>query len=312
MQHNGKMESTRRPAAPTPDLRKYAWLAIGAAVLTVLLKASAWAITGSVGLLSDAAESMVNLVAAIVALVSLTIAARPPDAGHHFGHTKAEYFSAALEGIMVFVAAASIIYLAIERLIHPRPLESLGIGLAISMVAAVLNGIVGRILITVGTRHRSITLRADGKHLMTDVYTSVGVVIGLGLAWFTGWNWMDPVVAILVGVNILITGYRLISESTAGLMDASLSPEDNARIQAILDAHAKPGEIGFHAVRTRESGARQFMEMHMLVPGDWTVQRGHDAMENLIEEIVAQFPSIHVTGHLEPIADPRSYEDMTL
>lgn len=306
------MNSTDKPAASPPDLRKYAWLAIGTAVVTVLLKGSAWAITGSVGLLSDAAESMVNLVAAIVALVSLTIAARPADHNHHFGHSKAEYFSAALEGIMVFVAAASIIYLGIERLLNPRPLESLGVGLAISMVAAVLNGIVGRILIKVGTRHRSITLRADGRHLMTDVYTSVGVVVGLGLAWLTGWNWLDPVVAILVGVNILVTGYRLISESTAGLMDASLSAEDNARIQAILDAHTEKDRIEFHAVRTRESGARQFMEMHMLVPGDWSVQRGHDVMEDLVDEIVKQFPAMRVTGHLEPIADPRSYEDMTL
>ncbi|MGO1892683.1 MAG: cation diffusion facilitator family transporter [Luteimonas sp.] len=306
------MDSADTPAAARPDLTKYAWLAIGTAVLTVLLKGSAWAITGSVGLLSDAAESMVNLVAAIVALVSLTIAARPADDNHHFGHSKAEYFSAALEGIMVFVAAASIIYLGIERLLNPRPLESLGVGLAISMVAAVLNGVVGRILIGVGTRHRSITLRADGRHLMTDVYTSVGVVIGLGLAWLTGWNWMDPVVAILVGVNILVTGYRLISESTAGLMDVSLSPEDNARIQAILDAHTEKDRIEFHAVRTRESGARQFMEMHMLVPGEWSVQRGHDVMEDLVDEIVAEFPAMRVTGHLEPIADPRSYEDMTL
>ena len=193
-----------------------------------------------------------------------------------------------------------------------QTLESLGIGLAISMVAAVLNGVVGRILIRVGTRHRSITLRADGKHLMTDVYTSVGVVVGLGLAWLTGWQWIDPVIAILVGVNILVTGYRLVSESTAGLMDASLSPEDNARIQAILDAHVEPGRIEFHAVRTRESGARQFMEMHMLVPGDWTVLRGHDAMEDLVEKIVAEFPAMRVTGHLEPVSDPRSYEDMAL
>ena len=306
------MDNTGSPPATRPDLRKYAWLAIAAAVLTVLLKTAAWAITGSVGLLSDAAESLVNLVAAIVALVSLTIAARPADEDHHFGHSKAEYFSAALEGIMVFLAAASIIYLGIERLLNPRPLESLGIGLAVSMVAAVLNGVVGRILIRVGERHRSITLRADGKHLMTDVYTSVGVVIGLGLAWLSGWNWVDPVIAILVGVNILFTGYRLISESTAGLMDASLSPEDNARIQAILDAHTEQGRIEFHAVRTRESGSRQFMEMHMLVPGDWTVQRGHDAMEDLVELIVAQFPAMSVTGHLEPVADPRSYEDMAL
>ena len=306
------MGKNRTAAASAPDLRKYAWLAIVTAVLTVLLKGSAWAITGSVGLLSDAAESMVNLVAAIVALVSLTIAARPADDDHHFGHSKAEYFSAALEGIMIFVAAASIIYLGIDRLLNPRPLESLGIGLGISLTAAVLNGIVGRLLVKVGTRHRSITLRADGKHLMADVYTSVGVVVGLGLAWLTGWDWLDPVIAILVGVNILVVGYRLMSESASGLMDATLSPEDNARIQAILDAHAEPGRIEFHAVRTRESGARQFMEMHMLVPGDWTVQRGHDAMEDLVELIVAQFPAMRVTGHLEPVSDPRSYEDVSL
>ena len=299
------------PQAP-PDLRKYAWLAIATAVVTVLLKGSAWVVTGSVGLLSDAAESLVNLVAAIVALVSLTIAARPADDDHHFGHGKAEYFSAALEGIMVFVAAASIIYLGIERLLAPRPLEAVGIGLAISAAAAVLNGIVGRILIDVGTRHRSITLRADGKHLMTDVYTTVGVVLGLGLAWLTGWLWLDPVIAILVGLNILVTGYRLISESTSGLMDGSLSTEDNARILTILEARTEKGRIEFHAVRTRESGARQFMEMHMLVPGDWSVQRGHDAMEDLVDEIVAAFPAMRVTGHLEPIADPRSYEDMSL
>ncbi|MGY0635158.1 cation diffusion facilitator family transporter [Luteimonas sp. A478] len=299
-------------SAGTTDLTKYAWLAIGTAVVTVLLKGSAWAITGSVGLLSDAAESMVNLVAAIAALVALTVAARPADDNHHFGHTKAEYFSAALEGVMVFIAAASIIYLGIDRLVNPRPLESIGIGMVISLVAALLNGVVGRILIKVGTRHRSVTLRADGRHLMTDVYTSVGVVLGLLLVWLTGWEWLDPVVAILVGVNILVTGYRLISESAAGLMDVSLSPEDNARILAILEAHTEKGRIEFHAVRTRESAARQFMEMHMLVPGDWTVLRGHDAMEDLIEKIVAEFPAMRVTGHLEPISDPRSYEDISL
>lgn len=304
------MDAPRPPASP--DLRKYAWLAIATALLTALLKGSAWAITGSVGLLSDAAESMVNLVAAIVALVSLTIAAKPADDNHHFGHGKVEYFSAALEGIMVFVAAASIIYMAVMRLMNPVPLESLGIGLAISLVAAVANGVVGRLLVKVGTQHNSITLRADGRHLLTDVYTSVGVVVGLVLVWVTGWYWLDPVIAILVGVHILVTGYRLIAESTAGLMDGSLLPEENARIEAILDAHTEPGRIEFHAVRTRVSGARQFMEMHMLVPGDWSVQRGHDAMEDLIEEIVEDFPAMRVTGHLEPISDPRSYHDMTL
>ena len=213
---------------------------------------------------------------------------------------------------MVFVAAGSIIVLAVQRLLNPRGLEDLGIGLAISIVAAILNGVVARILIAAGTKHRSITLRADGKHLMTDVYTSIGVVVGVGLVWATGWNWLDPVVAIAVGINILVTGYLLIAESTAGLMDVAMSKEDNARIREILDQHAEHGRIEFHAVRTRESGQRQFMEMHMLVPGMWTVRQGHDVMEDLVDHLVAEFPDLKVTGHLEPIEDPRSYEDMDL
>ena len=299
-------------AGSSPDLRKYAWLSIATALVTMLLKSGAWVITGSMGLLADAAESLVNLVAAVAALVAVTIAAMPADENHHFGHSKAEYFSAALEGILVVVAAGSIIYLAVDRLLNPRPLDSLGLGLALSIVSAVFNGVVGQVLIRVGRRHRSVALRADGTHLMADVYTSVGVVIGLALVWATGWEWLDPVIAILVGVHILVAGYRLISESTGGLMDASLSPEDNARIQEILDAHTEKGRIEFHSVRTRESAARQFMEMHMLVPGDWTVRRGHDVMEDLIDRINAEFPAMRVTGHLEPISDPRSYEDMHL
>lgn len=299
-------------AGSPPDLRKYAWLSIATALVTMLLKSGAWVITGSMGLLADAAESLVNLVAAVAALVAVTIAAMPADENHHFGHSKAEYFSAALEGILVVVAAGSIIYLAVDRLLNPRPLDSLGLGLALSIVSALFNGVVGQVLIRVGRRHRSVALRADGTHLMADVYTSAGVVVGLALVWATGWEWLDPVIAILVGVHILVAGYRLISESTGGLMDASLSPEDNARIQEILDAHTEKGRIEFHSVRTRESAARQFMEMHMLVPGDWTVRRGHDVMEDLIDRINAEFPAMRVTGHLEPISDPRSYEDMHL
>lgn len=295
-----------------PDLSKYGWLAIWTALATIALKAGAWWVTGSVGLLADAAESLVNLVAAIVALVVLKVAAKPADKNHHFGHTKAEYFSAAVEGAMIFVAAGSIIIMAVPRLLNPQPLEAIGIGLGISVIAAVLNGVVARVLIRAGRKHRSITLRADGKHLMTDVYTSVGVVVGIGLVWATGWNWLDPVVAIAVGINILVAGSRLISESTAGLMDISLSKQDNARIQEILDEHAQHGRIEFHAVRTRESGRRQFMEMHMLVPGQWSVRQGHDAMEDLVERIVEEFPGMRVTGHLEPIEDPRSYEDIEL
>ncbi len=298
------------PSTPQ-DLSRYGWLAVAAALATIALKTVAWWVTGSVGLLSDAAESVVNLVAAIVALVALKVAAKPADKNHNFGHSKAEYFSAAVEGIMIFVAAAVIIVFAIQRFLAPRDLTDVGLGLVISLVAAGINGAVALVLIRAGRRYRSITLRADGRHLMTDLWTSVGVVLGVALVGLTGWNWLDPLLAIAVGINILWTGYGLVRESMDGLMDVSLPKEDNDRIHEILAGHRHEG-MDFHAVRTRESGARQFMEMHMLVPGLWTVQEGHDAMEDLIEEINAEFPDLRVTGHLEPIEDPRSYEDMHL
>ena len=292
-----------------PDLTRYGWLAVATAVFTILLKTGAWLLTGSVGLLADAAESLVNLVAAIVALIALKVAAKPADHNHHFGHTKAEDFSAAVEGAMIFVAAASIIVFAVIRLFDPQPLEQLGVGVAISLVATIANGVVGGILIRAGRRHNSITLRADGKHLMTDVYTSVGVAIGIGLVMLTGLEILDPILAIGVGINILWAGYGLIKESTAGLMDISLPKSQNTRLQEILDSHTSDA-MAFHALRTRESGTRKFMEVHMLVPGAWTVQQGHDAMEDIVAEIRGEFPDLWVTGHLEPIEDPRSYEDM--
>ena len=300
-----------KTAPPVRDLSRFGWLAVAAALITIALKMAAWWVTGSVGLLSDAAESVVNLVAAVVALVALKVAALPADKNHQFGHTKAEYFSAAVEGIMIFLAAATIIVFAIQRLLAPRDLTQVGLGLIISLVAAAVNGVVAVVLIRAGRQYRSITLKADGQHLMTDVWTSIGVVLGIALVWLTGWNWLDPVVAIGVGINILWTGYTLVRESTAGLMDVSLPKQDNARLREILAAHTGEG-VDFHAVRTRESGARQFMEMHMLVPGHWSVQHGHDVMEDIIDEIKAEFPDLRVTGHLEPIEDPRSYEDMHL
>ncbi|WP_260465064.1 cation diffusion facilitator family transporter [Arachnia propionica] len=290
------------------DLSRYGWIAVGAALATILLKAGAWLVTGSVGLLADAAESVVNLVAAIVALIALKIAAKPADHNHHFGHTKAEYFSAGAEGLMIFIAAASIIVFAVQRLLSPQPLEQVGVGLAISVVASVINGAVALLLLRAGERHNSITLRADGKHLMTDVHTSAGVLVGIGLVWLTKWDWLDPVVAIAVGINILFTGYNLVKESTAGLMDIALPEADNERLRAILRSHTREG-IDFHHLRTRESGARQFMEFHLLVPGEWSVKRGHDFLEDLVDEIVLEFPRMSVTGHLEPVEDPRSYED---
>ncbi|MGO1385929.1 MAG: cation diffusion facilitator family transporter [Arachnia sp.] len=298
------------PSVPR-DLSRYGWLAVAAALVTIALKTGAWWVTGSVGLLSDAAESVVNLVAAVIALIVLKVAAKPADKNHNFGHFKAEYFSAAVEGVMIFVAATFIVVFAVQRLLAPRELTDVGLGLGISLIAAAINGAVAVVLLRAGRKYRSITLRADGQHLMTDLWTSVGVVLGVALVWLTGWSWLDPLVAIGVGLNILWTGYGLIRESMDGLMDVSLPRQDNARIREILAAHQHDG-MDFHAVRTRESGARQFMEMHMLVPGSWTVQKGHDAMEDLIDDITAEFPDMRVTGHLEPIEDPRSYEDMHL
>ncbi len=290
------------------DLTKFAWLSIATALVTIALKAGAWLLTGSVGLLSDAAESVVNLVAAVVALIALRVAAKPADKNHHFGHSKAEYFSSAIEGVMIFVAAAVIVVLAIRRLLEPQPLEQVGIGLAISVVAALVNGAVAMVLLRAGRRHNSITLRADGNHLMTDLITSVGVVVGVGLVALTGWIWLDPVVALLVGINILWTGWRLVSESASGLMDEALPKETNQRLREILAEHSS-GHVKFHAMRTRVSGTRAFMEMHMLVPGEWSVKRGHDQLEDLVDEIRIEFPDLYVTGHLEPVEDPRSYED---
>ena len=303
-----------QPAArvrPQPvDLTRFAWLSIGAALLTIALKTFAWRITGSVGLLSDAAESLVNLVAAIVALVALTVAIRPPDKNHHFGHSKAEYFSAATEGVMIFVAAAVILFSAVQRFLNPQPLENVGVGLAVSVAASVVNGGVAMVLLRAGSRYRSITLVADGKHLMTDVWTSVGVVVGVLLVALTGWERLDPVVAFAVGLNILVTGSRLVRGASAGLMDVSLPKEDNELIRTVLDRFTS-AEVSWHRLLTREAGNRRFMQFDLLVPGEWTVQRGHDLVEDITDALVAEFPDIDVICHIEPVEDPRSYEDST-
>ena len=293
-------------------LKKFAWLSVATAIVTIVLKIAAWWVTGSVGLLSDAAESVVNLVAAVIALGAITVAERPADDDHQYGHSKAEYFSAGVEGAMIFVAAAFILVVSVERLINPEPLEALGIGLAISVGAAVINGVVGVALVRAGTGHRSPTLKADGKHLITDVITSVGVVAGLALAWATGWEVLDPIVAIGVGLNILFIGYRLVHESGMGLMDATLPDEDNRAIEEVLERHREPGRVDFHELRTRESGRWRFVEFHALVPGQWSVERGHDLVETVEQEIHAVLPSSHITTHLEPIEDERAYNDVHL
>lgn len=313
------MTSTPESRASAPvDLSKYAWLSIAAAVVTIVLKLGAYVVTQSVGLLSDAAETVVNLVAAIVALIALKVSVRGPDRSHNYGHTKAEYFSAATEGAMIFVAAIVIIATAVGRLVHPIPVENLGIGITISIVASVVNGAVAWVLLRAGRTHRSMTLQADGKHLMTDVYTSAGVVAGVALVWLTklaglNWWWLDPVVALLVGVNIIRTGYLLLRDSSAGLMDASMSREENDELAAVLRGFVRDddtGQVAFHGLRTRVSGRRRFADVHVLVPGRWTVQHGHDLCDEIEQTVRARFEDLQLVCHLEPIEDPKSYADI--
>lgn len=282
-----------------PRLTGYAWLSIAAALVTIGLKFGAYLITGSVGLLSDAAESLVNLVAAVVALIALTVAARPADEGHHYGHGKAEYFSAGIEGLMIFVAAGVILVSSVQRFFNPVALESVGLGVAISAVASAVNGAVGLLLVRAGRAHRSVTLTADGKHLLTDVWTSIGVIVGVLLVALTGWERLDPVVAAIVGVNILVTGFRLVSQSVTALLDASLPAEDVAEVNRVLD-EMRTAEVDFADVRTRASGRDRFISLSVLVPGDWTVQRGHDQADSVERRIATALPSTGVQTHLEP------------
>jgi len=298
------------PAAARRSLTAFAWLSVAAAVTTIALKTGAWLLTGSVGLLSDAAESVVNLVAAFVALVALRVAAKPADSNHHFGHNKAEYFSAAVEAIMIFIAAVVIMVTAVQRFLHPQELENVGIGLAISAVATLVNGAVGVTLLRAGRRYRSLTLVADGKHLLTDVWTSVGVVVAVAAVVLTGWLRLDPLIAFAVGVNILITGWRLLAQSVDGLMDHALGDEDHARIIAVLERFTTP-EVHFHALRTRESGHVRFVTFHVLVPGAWSVQQGHDLVEEVEAAVRATLEHAEIIAHLEPTEDPRSYEPIS-
>lgn len=292
-------------------LTRYAWLSIAVALATIVLKGLAWRMTGSVGLLSDAIESFVNLAGALMALWMLTLAARPADIDHAHGHGKAEYFSSAFEGFLIFLAAVSIGYAAIGRLLDPQPLETVWIGLGVSVIASVINLLAARTLMKAGREHNSITLEADARHLLTDVWTSVGVIAGVALVSFTGWLWLDPAIALLVAANIVWTGYQLMSRSAAGLMDISLPPEKLAQIEALLETYRAQG-LGFHALRTRQAGGRAFVTLHVLVPGQWTVQQGHDWAERIEAEIAEALPHTHVTTHLEPMEDPLSMDDQEL
>ncbi len=285
---------------------------VAAAIVTIALKTSAWAVTGSVGLLSDAAESVVNLVAAIVALGVVHWASRPPDEDHAFGHDKADYFSAGFEGGLILLAAGSIAFAAVNRLLDPQPVEAIVVGLSVTAVATVINFVMARRLVSVGQRHGSVVLEADGQHLMTDVWTSIGVAIGVAAVVLTGWEWLDPVIALIVAVNILVTGARLVRRSADGLMDRALEPDELTRIEAVLAGFATD-EVQFHALRTRRAGRRAFVSLHLLVPGDWSVQRGHDLAE-LVEAALddALEGLTNIFTHLEPLDDPVSQEDIEL
>ena len=301
--------TTRTPPATPVNLTGFAWLSIAATITTIALKTGAWAMTDSVGLLSDAAESTVNLVAAVVALIALTVAARPATERFLYGRAKAEYFSAAVEGAMIFVAAAVILVVSVERFVIPIPIHNVGIGLIVAVIAAVINGAVAFVLLRAGSRHNSITLRADGHHLLTDVWTSIGVVAGVGLVALTGWQRLDPLIAFIIGINIIVTGTQLLRESIGGLLDKTLADEDNEAIVEILRAHSSHN-VSFHGLQTREAGRHQFMNVHMQVPDEWSVHHAHQVAHTVEDDILSQYPLMNAIIHIEPISDPASYEDI--
>lgn len=282
------------------DLKKFAWLSIAAAVVTILLKGIAWWLTGSVGLLSDALESFVNLAGALMALAMLTLAEQPADDNHAYGHTKAEYFSSAFEGFLIFLAAISIAYTAVERFIHPQELEAVGVGLIVSVLATIINFWVARVLLKTGIAHNSITLEADAHHLMTDVWTSVGVIAAVGLVGISGWIWLDPLIAILVAINIVWTGWQLMQRSASGLMDGVLDGEKLSAIRSVLQTFEAEG-ICFESLKTRQAGRQSFVSLHVLVPGAWTVKVGHDWLDKIEAAIKIAVPGAQVSTHLEPV-----------
>ena len=305
------------------SLKLFGWLSIFAAITTIALKSYAYWLTNSVGLLSDALESVINLVAAIIMLIVLSIAARPPDDRHAYGHDKIEYFSSGAEGIMILVAAFSIAWTALERIGHPHPLQQLDIGIAVSVFASLINLFVAKILISVGKSRQSIPLESDGHHLMADVWTTVGVLFGIAIIsignhfeatqslarqlGMQGWEILDPIIACLVALHIVQAGLKLIHRTISGLMDAALPAEEQAAIIGILEEFVQSDHITYHALRTRYSGARRFMSVHILVPGGWTVQQGHDLVETIELRIMSMFYNIDIDTHLEPIEDLASW-----
>jgi cation diffusion facilitator family transporter len=286
-------------------------MSIAAAVVTIALKFSAFAVTGSVGLLSDSLESLVNLAAAIMALAMLTVATRPPDEEHAYGHSKAEYFASSFEGALILLAAASIVYSSTVRLMNPQPVHNAGLGIAISALASVVNLGVAGMLLRAGRRYRSIALEADAHHLLADVWTSVAVILGLAAVAVTGWQWLDPVIALVVALNIMRIGVGLMRRSALGLLDTAIPEEDRQAVVRILERYAAEG-AEYHALRTRQAGMRRFVSVHILVPGAWSVQRGHELLERMEEEIRDAVPESTVFTHLEPLEDPVSFADVRL
>ncbi len=293
------------------SLTRFAWVSIAAAIATMALKSAAYLLTGSVGLLSDAIESLVNLAGGVMALLMLTVAARPADEEHAYGHSKAEYFSSGVEGTLILIAAGGIGWAAVGRLLHPQPLQQVGVGLLVSLAAAAINLATALLLLRTGRRRRSITLEANAHHLLTDVWTSAGVLVAVGAVALTGWVLLDPLIALAVAANIVRTGVRIVARSVAGLMDVALPRADLERVETILARYRAEG-IEFHALRTRQAGARRFVAVDVLVPGAWTVQQGHDLLERLEAEIRAGLADATVFTHLEPVEDPVSWADIHL
>jgi cation diffusion facilitator family transporter len=292
-------------------LTYFARLSVGAAVVTFVLKLVAWHLTGSIGLLSDALESLVNLAAACVALGSLAVAVRPADEEHAFGHSKAEYFAAGIEGALILIAAATIGWSAVDRLFEPQPLQQPLLGITVSAAASLVNFVVARVLLTVGRRRNSIALEADARHLMTDVWTSAAVMAAVALVAFTNWWWLDPLIGLLLALHIVVTGVGLVRESMLGLMDTGLPPAQMDTIRGVLARYETEG-IHYHALRTRRAAARQFMTVHLLMPGEWTITRGHDLAERLEADLRAAVPNLIILTHLEPADDPVSWHDVEL
>ncbi len=292
-------------------LKRFAWLSIAAAIATITLKTAAYLFTGSVGLLSDALESVVNLVGAFMALGMLTIAARPEDDDHAFGHGKAEYFSSGVEGTLILLAAISISVAAIHRLFWPRELQQLGVGLSVSVAASVINLVVAIVLRRASRRHDSITLEANAQHLFTDVWTSAGVLVGVGLVATTGRQLLDPVTALLVAGNIFTTGLGIVRKSVLGLMDTALPEHEIQTLEKTFASYQEQG-ILFHALKTRRAGSRRFISVHVLVPGAWTVHDGHQWLERIEADIRRALPGIHVITHLESLDDPAAWDDISL